>query len=87
MGGLRIAPTFGKACHFQDSHARIERNGEHIAGFDGVSRRGFANAIEAHMAVSHQRGGIGTGADDPRVPEPFVDALTLQSGFPNPKFA
>ena len=78
MGGLRIAAPLRKCHHFQNADPRIERDGEHIARFDAVPGRGLPRPIKPDMALGDKFRSAGAGADDPRVEQPFIDALVVQ---------
>jgi hypothetical protein len=47
-----------------------------------VTGRGFAHAIDADVAGLDQSGRAGARFDHPRMPQPFVEALTVRR--PNP---
>lgn len=78
MGGLRIAAPLRKCGDPHKTHPPVERDGEHIARLHGMSGGRFTCTIETDVAFCDQFGRIAAGTDDPRVPEPFVDALTIQ---------
>jgi len=44
-----------------------------------VAGRLLANPIDADMAGLDQRGGAGAGLHDPRMPQPFIETLALQT--------
>jgi hypothetical protein len=44
-----------------------------------VARRGFPHAIDADMTGFDQGCGAGAGFDNPRMPQPFVEALAIQA--------
>ena len=76
--GLRIAAPLGKADHLEQAHLAVEPDGEHIAASDVVAGRGLAHAIDADVPRLDESGSTGAGFDDPRVPQPFIEALAVR---------
>jgi len=66
--GLRVAPPLGKSDYFRDTYAAIEPDRQHVAGLHGMSRSGFAHAIDADMAGFDQGGSAGARPHHPRMP-------------------
>ena len=52
-----------------------------------MAGRRLAHTIDADMACLDQRGGAGAGFDHPRVPQPFIETLSLQRSGPDRAFA
>src|SRR4030088_2888874 len=77
--GGRIASPLRESYDLEDAHAAIEPDRQHVAGLDGMARRHFARAIDADMARLDQRGRAGAGLHHPRVPQPFIETLALQT--------
>jgi len=77
--GTRIAAPLGEAQNLHQAHAAVKRDGDDVAWFHRMARRFLAHAVDADMAAFNQRGGAGAGLHHPRVPQPFVETLLLQS--------
>ena len=75
---LRITPALAEGLDPQHADPRIKRDGQHIAGFQAMSRRALSLSIEANPAAGNKFGGISAGTHHARVPQPFVEALPLQ---------
>src|SRR5258708_16429583 len=76
-----IAPGLRKSCDLEDTDGGIEPDGQDVAGLDRVARRLLPHAVDADMAGFDQRRGAGAGLHDPRMPQPFVEALAIQAFF------
>ena len=57
----------------------VERDGQHVAGLDGVAGRLLAHAVDADMAGLDQGSGAAAGLHHPRMPQPFIETLALQA--------
>src|SRR3546814_15806475 len=55
---------------------RPRRKGQHIAGLNGEMRLADALAVDAQPAAGDQLGGERAALEEPRMPQPFVDAET-----------
>ena len=84
-GRNRIAAAIGHALHLQHPHPAIERHRDDVAGPHRAARRIDPRAVEADMAAVGKLRGVGAGAHHARVPQPFVDALTIQTALPCPR--
>ena len=76
--GRGIAASLRKSHHFENAHAAIEPDGQHIAGLDGMTGRLLAHAVDADMAGFDERSSTGAGLHDPRMPQPLIQTLALQ---------
>jgi len=74
-----IAAPLGKPHHFEHTDGAIEPDGQDVAGLHRVPGRRLAHAVDPDMTGLDQRSGTGAGLDDPRVPQPLVETLPLQS--------
>ena len=74
-----VTAPLGKSDDFEDAHAAIEPNGQDVADLHRVSRGLLADAIDADMTGLDQRSRAGAGFDHPRMPQPFVETLALQT--------
>lgn len=73
-----VSTPFRKPHDLQDTNAAVEPDRQDIVDLDRMARRFFPNAVDADMSRRDQRGRTGAGLYHPRVPEPFIDTLTLQ---------
>jgi hypothetical protein len=78
-----IASPLGKADHLEQAHRAVEPDGQHIAALYAVAGRGLAHAIDANVAGLDECGGAAAGFDDPRMPQPFIEALTFRELSPS----
>jgi hypothetical protein len=67
-GRLGVAPARRKSAYLEDPDAAVERDGDHIPGFDVAARRSHFCAIDPHVAGRDQRCGVVAGTHDPGVP-------------------
>ena len=77
-GDLGGAAPLGIARDLEHPHAAVERDGDDIAGTHRPAGGLDARAVDADMTCAHQRGSGAARAHHARVPQPFVDALTVQ---------
>src|SRR5216683_1287862 len=75
------APPLGKIQHLEYVNGAVERHGHHIAGAYRATGRINPLAIDTHMSRCGKRSCGRARAHDPRVPQPFVDALAFQDAF------
>jgi hypothetical protein len=80
--GLGIATPVGKGRDLQHPHALIQRDGQDIAQLDTMAGRVLTVAVDANPTAFDQRRGAGPRFDDPRVPQPFIEALTFHAFSP-----
>ena len=78
-GSGRIPAALGKAFDFHHPNRTVQGNGDHIAELDAVARGLLPLAIDADLSAFDQRSGTGTGFDDPGMPQPFIETLSIQS--------
>lgn len=74
----RRAAAFGKACDAQDTDT-VECDGDDVADADNAARGVDPRAVEPDQTIVSEARGRGAGAHHPRVPQPFVDPLPIQS--------
>ena len=72
-------PPLGKARDLHDAHRAVERQRDDIAVADRMARGAKARAVDAHMAGFDEGCGVAARAQHARVPQPFVDALSIQA--------
>jgi hypothetical protein len=75
----RIAAPLGKSDDLEQANRTIETDRQHVAGFDGMTWSRLAHAIDPDMAGLDEHSGAGAGFDHPRMPQPFVETLALQT--------
>jgi len=76
--GRGVAAPLRKSDHLDEADRAVEADGEHVAGFHGMSRRGLAHSVDAHMPLLDKLGGAGAGLHDPRMPQELVEPLAIQ---------
>ena len=74
-------PPLGKIQHLEDVNGAVQRHGHHVAGAYWPAGRINPLAIDTHMSRCGKRSCGRARTHDPRVPQPFVDALTIQGAF------
>ncbi len=74
----RAAAPFAESRDFNNAHVAIERQGHDIADAQRMARRGEALAIQADVTGFDQRRGAAPRPHDARMPQPLIDALTIQ---------
>src|SRR5204863_9389540 len=62
-----------------DANPAIERRGHDVADLQCMSGLSDAIAIDAHPAPGHEARRGGPRLHDPRVPQPFVDTLSIHA--------
>lgn len=72
------ATLFTKSLNPKDPYTTVEREGKHVADPYGVAGGSHALAVQPYEARRSQRGGVTARAHHTRVPQPFVDALTVR---------
>jgi hypothetical protein len=80
--GRRVAAPLGKPDHLEQTHRTVEPDGQNVTALDAVARRGLAHAVDADVARLDELGGTGACFDDPRMPQPFIEALTIRELIP-----
>jgi len=73
----RTTSPAGDPLNPQDPHRAVERQGNHVADPHRVGGGCHAPAIDPHEASRGKRRGIGARAHHAGMPQPFVDALTV----------
>lgn len=74
----RRAAAFGKACDPQNADA-VKGDGDDVADAHSAAGGIDAGAVEPDQTIVSEPGGGRAGADHPRVPQPFVDPLPIQT--------
>src|SRR4051794_30625211 len=57
----------------------VERDGNDVPELDRMPRRFLAHAVDADMAALDQLSRRGARLHHPRVPQPFIETLSIQS--------
>jgi hypothetical protein len=79
LPGFGIAAALGKSSDFQHLHTLIQGDRHDIAKLDAMARGVLTATVNANPAAFDQRSGTGAGFDDPRMPQPFIETLTLHT--------
>jgi hypothetical protein len=74
-----VAAPLGESDDLDDADAVIESNREHVTKLHEMAWRLLARAIEPDMTSLDQSSRAGPGFDHARMPQPFVETLTLQA--------
>lgn len=76
----RTAPL-RKRDDLQNAHP-VERDGHDVAGRDAPACGVDTHPVDAHLPAVGERSRRAARAHDPRVPQPFIDALAIQAREP-----
>lgn len=77
LAGRRRAAALAKSLHRQNPDRPVERHRHHVLDPHRMARGRDTLTVDADEAAGHQSGCVAARAHHPRMPEPFVDALTI----------
>ena len=78
-GCKSISAPVRESGHLHHPHRAIKTDGNNIIAFHGMCRRPLALTIDPDMAGLDKGSSAGAGLNYPRVPQPFIKTLTVQS--------
>src|SRR5437870_3291011 len=74
---LGIAAPLRELLDPPDADAAIERSGDHITNLERMARCGDTAAVDPDPTAAHEACRRSSCLDDPRMPQPLVDALPI----------
>jgi hypothetical protein len=77
----RGPPALRKMADPEHAHSSLQRNCDYISTAHGAARRVDPLAIDADMTRCRQAGRSRAGANNTRMPQPLVDALSIHSAY------
>src|SRR5438552_3751236 len=75
--GLGIAAPFAKLLDPPHANAPVERGRYHVADLQRVPGRDDTTAVDPYPTSAHKSGRRRSRLDDPCMPQPLVDALSV----------